>query len=692
MYSMTRRRWLGLYYGLLIAATLILVRCILPSESSETWRTASSYRPSPLEYRRALAPGEYLDQSRMRISPEEGESAPLFEPDGPGTGHDQRNDGFYRGGVSTLTSKVAGSPSEPVIYDPYPDYNSRAWRKHWKGEFFACEGPQGTILNRSNPDDMMTVYHGTQSGFPFPPFGTYDDLGLDGHVCADRCVRYGAYGHQEAQNKASCRRSRTIQWDEVNWGNLQTRCVSRNSNRFRFKGTGINRPQSLTPVVSLPPRDKSTLLRRSGLPFRSRTAVVMRTVHNMKWTENHKQYVRSLIMELALHSGGEYELFLLVDVKDLALPLNTKAGIQALKNTLIPSEFRDIAVLFNEAMLASWYPKVDEHRPVYQHLQPMQIFAQLHPNFDHYWQFEMDSRNTGHAYHFLEQVARFAKKQPRKYLWERNSYFYTPGAHGSWSDFSKMVDRSMIGREAQSVWGPVPAETFEPIGPMPPVASPLDDNYQWGVGEEADLITLLPIFDVRQTAWTFPDKIWGVPDGIPRRASPITMWRMSFQLLDSMHKAQKERGQAVVSEMSGPTWALLHGLKAVHVPHPIYVDGQWTAKELASIVNPGEPDLVNGGPDSIWNWNHAFDHIMFRMSYMFTTQTAEDLFRRWLGFPADPNQYTDGSLHEDPQGRFWYDEGKLDEEKHGRLCYPLMLLHTVKNTEAVKGKDMAVPV
>lgn len=28
---------------------------------------------------------------------------------------------------------------------------------------------------------------------------------------------------------------------------------------------------------------------------------------------------------------------------------------------------------------------------------------------------------------------------------------------------------------------------------------------------------------------------------------------------------------------------------------------------------------------------------------MFTTQTAEDLYRRWLGYPIDPNQYTDGT-------------------------------------------------
>jgi hypothetical protein len=106
---------------------------------------------------------------------------------------------------------------------------------------------------------------------------------------------------------------------------------------------------------------------------------------------------------------------------------------------------------------------------------------------------------------------------------------------------------------------------------------------------EADLITLLHIFDLQ------------------RRASPIPMWRMSRQLLGAMHSAAEEWGIAVVSEMSAPTFALMHGLKAVAAPHPIYVDGQWTAREVASIVNRGvdeDPAKVNGGRDSLWNWDH----------------------------------------------------------------------------------------
>lgn len=273
----------------------------------------------------------------------------------------------------------------------------------------------------------------------------------------------------------------------------------------------------------------------------------------------------------------------------------------------------------------------------------MQIFSQLYSDFDYYWQLETDARNTGHMYHFLEQLVEFAKKQPRKYLWERNAYFYIPGAHGSWDKFKQTIDAHMDNKD--TVWGPVPpSPDFIPTGPEPPVPDPKTDSYEWGVDEQADLITLLPIFDPKDTSWTFPNMLWNLSEETPRRASVVTMNRVSKKLLHLMHDTQRDKEQGLVSEMTAPSIALWHGLKAVYAPHPIYVDGKWTAKELARIFNPGPPEKINGGSDSIWNWDHTFDHIMYRLSYMFTTQTAEDLFRRWMGFRPDSRQYIDGSF------------------------------------------------
>jgi hypothetical protein len=373
-------------------------------------------------------------------------------------------------------------------------------------------------------------------------------------------------------------------------------------------------------------------------------------------------------MELSLHSGGEYQVFLFIEVKDGDFEASSDESAQRMLHKYVPREFHDITVLFNDETLRAWYPEIPEHEAKLQHLQATQVFAQQHRDFDFYWQIEMDARFTGHAYHFLEKATEFAKNQPRKYLWERNSYFYAPGAYGTWQDFMNMVDETMDGKP--SVWGPVPAEdglNIDPIGPKPPVADPREDNYEWGVGEEADLITFLPIFDVRKTSWVFPDVLWGFPKDMARRTSPVAQWRLSRKLLDAMHQ-QARAGVAVVSEMSGPTWALLHGLKAVQVPQPIWIDGQWTAKELVSVVNPGEPEKINGGPDCFFNWDHKLDHIMYRLSYMFITQTSEDLYRRWLGFPAEITQQYSENIDDfkDPNGRYWYDEGNLvSATKHG---------------------------
>jgi hypothetical protein len=345
-------------------------------------------------------------------------------------------------------------------------------------------------------------------------------------------------------------------------------------------------------------------------------------------------------MELALHSGSEYQVFFLVDVHDPSIDLkNDKEAIQRLKQRIVPAEFRTITVFFSERLLKEWYSWIDEHRAIYQHLQAIQVFSVMYPEFDFYWQLEFDNRIIGHTYHFFERAIEFAKQQPRKFLWERNAYFYTPGAHGNWSTFSAMVAQSMRGKE--SVWGPVNYAGISPAGPPPPVSSPEDDDFRWGVGEDADLITFLPIFDPRNTSWTFPWMIWSLPEDIPRRTSVITQWRISKQLLREMHNAQLQ-GKAFASEMSAPSWALLHGFKAVHVPQPIYVDGQWTPEEMSRIFNRGPPENINGDPHSIWNWDHRFDYLWYRISYMFATQTAEDLFRRWLGFQPDPSLHLSG--------------------------------------------------
>ena len=93
--------------------------------------------------------------------------------------------------------------------------------------------------------------------------------------------------------------------------------------------------------------------------------------------------------------NADYSVFLLVDVKDedgsRQIFHDSKSYDKALQE-MVPAEFRDIAVLFDQELLESWYPRIPEHSAFFQVYQPMQLFSQLFKGFDHYWQLEMDMK------------------------------------------------------------------------------------------------------------------------------------------------------------------------------------------------------------------------------------------------------------------------------------------------------------
>lgn len=94
-----------------------------------------------------------------------------------------------------------------------------------------------------------------------------------------------------------------------------------------------------------------------------RTAVVLRTSDGFNWAGDITAYIRSMIVELSLESGGLYELFILVQVKDLKqhIFLDPEAYNRVLRKH-VPEEFRGIAYLWNENLLKDWYPEVPNHR------------------------------------------------------------------------------------------------------------------------------------------------------------------------------------------------------------------------------------------------------------------------------------------------------------------------------------------
>ncbi|KAJ5815764.1 hypothetical protein N7474_007541 [Penicillium riverlandense] len=552
-----------------------------------------------------------------------------------------------------------------VINNPYPDYNSASWNSTWRGSHRACLGPHGRLLDRHDADTMMSGYHWNASDFPAPIFGSYESWGLDRDLCADSVSRYGAYGYKHRTDNGwpgsyGTNHAAELEWDDVNWANLQHDCLLRNGDRFR-----TTRPREKQ-IWTLHKRWDTTVHDELDLSdpepgIQPRTAVIMRTWLSKRYMEDDLHYIRAMIMELALHSGGEYDVVVLVDCKgaELPNPMDTVA-MDKFKAEHLPRELRELALFFNTKILKEWYPEIEAHDAVLQYFQPVQLFSRLHPQYEYVWQFEMDARYTGHFYRLVTQATDFARRQPRKHLWERNSYFYIPAIHGTWEEFAAKVDRDMVRRD--SIWGPQPAEGIDLGGhsPVPPVASPDDDESAWGVGEEADLITWLPHFDPAGVNWPWGQKIYHFQQQkhTPRRATIVAMSRLSNRLLRVMHKDQAYKGLGLASEMTPISWAMYYGLKAVQVPQPVYHERAWDAAELDRRANSGEPGEINGDLNSIWGCDSCHDILLYT-SFMFRSYFAERLYRAWLGY-----------------------DGAEEWEKTNRpLCLPPIFIHPVKNTE-----------
>ncbi|TKA72756.1 hypothetical protein B0A49_04595, partial [Cryomyces minteri] len=355
-------------------------------------------------------------------------------------------------------------------------------------------------------------------------------------------------------------------------------------------------------------------------------------------------------------------------------------------------EFRDISILWNEKLCTEWYPGIGDWQVYWHQFMPLQWFSKTHPEFDYVWNWETDARYVGNHYHFLEQIAAFSRNVPRKHLWERNQRFYFPEVHGTYQDY--IDDTNSIIANATSrglitpVWGPQSySPKQEPLGPNPPRTSD-QDNYTWGVNEEADLITLQPIWDPTKTGWDFKHKIWNFAEGksphfspdkpldpsfydpsfetLPRRVFINTQVRLSKTILHAMH-VENQAGRTMQAEMWPATVALQHGLKAVYAPHPNWLDRKWPAWYLDAVFNADGGKAARWGVegDSVYNRDRE---VNFKgWSWYYTSYFPKVLYRRWLGWKAEDGLGNAG-------GEEW-------EKKHGRMCLPGMLLHPVKDVK-----------
>lgn len=454
-------------------------------------------------------------------------------------------------------------------------------------------------------------------------------------------------------------------------------------------------------------------------PKTGRTAIVFRCWDEFLFREDDIANLRSMIMELSLGSGGRYDVHLLVQVKDDAAHpvLADDEAYQQRIHDVIPKEFQGLVTLWTETQMLSLYQGIHDkwavgpdhsvHGSYRGLIMAMQHFAYMHPEYDYFWHWEMDVRYTGHYYDLLTKLESWAKEQPRKGLWERNARFYLPAKHGSWEDFKHMarVQTDMGTLSADNVWGDIPKlgegesqqtrsgekSIWGPIrpddendwfehedDPAPPTTYE-SDKYQWGVGEEADYITLNPMFNPEGTTWNLRDDITGYNESHPlppRRASIITTSRMSRRLLLSMHRATTFKKQFAFAEMWPATMALHHGYKAVFVPHPLYVDRKWPVDYLASTLNAGHNGATGGSRASIYG---AREHNLRGLSWFYNTGFAPNLYRRWLGLRVNNDGGDEFEKTED-KSKQGPGVGNMPGGE-GRMCLPPMLLHPIKEVE-----------
>ena len=493
------------------------------------------------------------------------------------------------------------TPSSPP---PPPILNTHHWpsQKHGGASKPSgpCVGPRGTRIDKPNTQDLAHgVANLANTSYPVPTYGSYEALGLP-QTWMTFSQRYGPYGYGEDEKSYPFTK---VDWNSVNWGQLQDRCLLAHR-RDRVKGLEMLQSDAHPRFRLLGDGDP----REPREEYTGRQAIVLRAWSTYDYKPEDFWSIRAMISEAGLAAEGEYTVVLLVDVKhENGSRIHEDDDFyQQILEESVPHEFRDIAVLFHESLQQSWYKKVDEFEPEWQIMQPLQLFAHFYPEFDHYWQFEMDARFTGDVGKMLRSFHHFGNQVPYKQSRERASWTYMPSIHGTYSEFAAQVNKALDG--SATVWGPIEIKDIpNPVGGYPPVSDPKEDMMEWGMGHDADVLLLSNLVEVARFEefmdWVFKDWLGGfnVPaEKVPRFTSAPAQARASRTLLEAIHTAQHEQGLRIPSEATLPSFALWHGLKTVALPHPKF---NWPARdvhELDAIYNGGEiadfKDGIANGP------------------------------------------------------------------------------------------------
>ncbi|EGO55223.1 hypothetical protein NEUTE1DRAFT_123696 [Neurospora tetrasperma FGSC 2508] len=538
-----------------------------------------------------------------------------------------------------------GPVRQPTNFKPLPRLQERV----------PCYGPRGKFLSRS-PDDELKEEK-LDVAYPQPFWGSYATIGLD-QTWMTIDGRYGPYGYGEEDK--SYNRSK-VDWNKINWGKLQNECFERN--RHRFPTSAIPFDNTLQ-MVRLGYRNVTRIPEtRQWHEFKNtrRTAIVVRAWRGYDWKAEDMQNLRSLIVEASLRTGGEYQVVLLVDMKDYQpyIFASDENYEKALSELGIPAEFREIAVLWDDRLLESWYPDIAEHRTMWQVYQPVQLFSLHYPEFDHIWQVELDMRFTGDAGKFLDRMSDFARKEPRKQAFERAMFQQMENKIGDYKAFFDAVNRANKG--GAYIWGPLRIPDIDPIGPEPPTELANNEDFKWGVGEDADVIVTSACNNAQKAdAWVFKGWLGGFKDGTstPRFFCPPAITRTSRTLLLAVHEAQLVKGLRAPSEATPSSFALWHGLKLSFPQHPVFWKKEHDDETQNAWWKGGPANSTDGvGPDV---WDHPSG---MGLTFWWESEWPRQIVDAWMGkeLPKDV-------------ARPW-----LLVEKDGKRYVPNMMMHPMKH-------------
>lgn len=598
-----------------------------------------------------------------------------------------------------ITIAVSSSLPTPKPYVPQPDYQS----SEYQDTYYPV---QKCYLDQEDkiPVPDLYVYDGVPQGVAQPALGSYGLLGIREDVCYDRFGRYGPYGlgysledggvgeGMDTESEGSehvWNGAGKINYHNTNWGKLQKRCFERNRKRFL-------EPEEEDDMLYEVEKGSKSYHGTGPKQKIGRVAIVIRTYVGFKWTHLAILNFRAMISELSLRSGGEYTVHFLLHVKDNEQPIWADAEtVQRVLDVNIPPEFRSITTLWSHAQMELLYPgrfgdpfanpsNQDIHGVYRSAHMPLQHFAMMHPEYKHFWNWEMDMRYVGNYYELFDRLGSWAKKQSRVELWERSQKYYVPGYHGSWANFTDLVHEEIKDAGRQSIFGPIEFPDKRPLRAqerghsfMPDTCVGRRDNPECGINEETDLIALNPIFDVEDSGWVFAEDVTGydhrqpVP---PRRSAIVTASRLSRRLLGVMHEETWRLHHSMFSEMFPATMAFHHGLKAVYAPHPVFLDRNWEVEQVDWAFNGGR-DHSTSGLGSPFDLNNEHNHA--GTSWYYNSEFAGLLWRRWLGYAQHDGRDEHGGRAGEGTVRGGLEE-ESREDSTGRLCLRSMLVHPIK--------------